>query len=463
VFASNLTIRDENSNGSLNIQDYLWKHYFDCMELVAESVKDLPFVIGFDPINEPSTGFIGLGMNQSALSDDVGDQWSPLNCMAAASGFPVEIKYLYPTIAGKLKEKRRSIKNLNGVSIWKHNDLDFWKNHGVWEMENGVPICNDEMYFKRIGKRLIDFTSDCFEPFLVKSAQAIHKYNPDWIIFAENDPYLNGPISVGKWTPDVIHGQELQHKFVDAFHWYDLVHLAKKMYTIPINLDLIKRKPIFGAKALYKMYLEQLNAHLNPEFPLFIGECGIAMDMSKKSAFRQWKKGHNEENWWNKGIKAFQKHENLLNLIYNAVDALQLHTAHWNYNAYNTNEFGDAWNQEDLSVYSDDQVVEKFVDNKYSGARGLAGFCRPYAMKIGGKPIHIEFNWKSGDFILKYLPDPGIKDVEFDSEIFVPLVQYPNGYIIESNNASYWRDLNSEMVYIRAHGEKEVKFHISRT
>jgi hypothetical protein len=39
------------------------RHYLGAMAAVAERLKDMPHVLGFDTLNEPSTGWIGVRMS----------------------------------------------------------------------------------------------------------------------------------------------------------------------------------------------------------------------------------------------------------------------------------------------------------------------------------------------------------------------------------------------------------------
>ena len=41
----------------LTIQQYLQSHYIDAMKRVAHEIRDLPNVLGFDTLNEPSQGW----------------------------------------------------------------------------------------------------------------------------------------------------------------------------------------------------------------------------------------------------------------------------------------------------------------------------------------------------------------------------------------------------------------------
>ncbi len=53
-FASALTVAGES------IQTFLQRHYVGAFQRIARTLKDLPNVLGFGTMNEPSAGFIGL-------------------------------------------------------------------------------------------------------------------------------------------------------------------------------------------------------------------------------------------------------------------------------------------------------------------------------------------------------------------------------------------------------------------
>ena len=42
----------------VNVQDYLQEHYCGALAAIAQRVKDLPNVVGFDTLNEPGMGWI---------------------------------------------------------------------------------------------------------------------------------------------------------------------------------------------------------------------------------------------------------------------------------------------------------------------------------------------------------------------------------------------------------------------
>src|SRR3546814_18912765 len=88
--------------------------------------------------------------------------------------------------------------------------------------------------------------------------------------------------------------------------------------------------------------------------------------------------------------------------MYSAMDKLLISSTHWNYTASNRNDqaVGDGWNQEDLSIYSVDQRTDSNDIN--SGGRALAGFVRPYARSIPGRPLKVKFKRETGHFRFVY-------------------------------------------------------------
>jgi hypothetical protein len=74
--------------------------------------------------------------------------------------------------------------------------------------------------------------------------------------------------------------------------------------------------------------------------PTLIGEFGLQYDMNNKAGFQSGD---------------FKPHEQVLNTYYQALDASLVSSTQWNYTPDNSNQWGDLWNTEDLSIFSRDQ------------------------------------------------------------------------------------------------------------
>ena len=124
-----------------------------------------------------------------------------------------------------------------------------------------------------------------------------------------------------------------------------------------------------------------------------------------------------------------------LDMYYDAMDANLLNCTIWNYTADNTNARGDMWNDEDLSIFSVDQLDEP--DNIHSGGRGTEAIARPNAQRTAGEPLRQSFELKTKTYEYEFRHDPA---VNAPTEIHVPDIQYPRGANVELSDGSYTFD-----------------------
>jgi hypothetical protein len=92
-------------------------------------------------------------------------------------------------------------------------------------------------------------------------------------------------------------------------------------------------------------------------------------------------------------------------MYYDAVDANLLNSTIWNYSASNTNKYGDSWNDEDLSIFSEGME------------RAASGWKRPYPMATAGKPLFFKGDKKRKEFIFRFEAD---KNIKAPSQIYLP-------------------------------------------
>jgi hypothetical protein len=122
-------------------------------------------------------------------------------------------------------------------------------------------------------------------------------------------------------------------------------------------------------------------------------------------------------------------------------DALTSYTI-WNYTADNTNERGDSWNDEDLSIFSRDQQADP--TDIHSGGRGLSAVVRPYAQATAGEPLHMSFDILRRRFKFEFRHDAA---VTAPTEFFIPNYQYPQGYCV--NVSDGWYEMDPETQSLR--------------
>jgi len=410
------------------VQEYLQRHYINAIKKVASRLRDLPNVVGYDTMNEPSAGFIGWqDLNVSGGLLRMGPSPTPFQAMLLGAGFPQEVEVWEFGLRPKLRG--RQLLNPHGVRVWQEGYDCIWKMHGVWDVgADGVPRLLRPDYFAA------DFANDYLRPFANRYAREIRSIVPDAIIFVEGVP--GGPHL--RWGP------EDEPRVVHAAHWYDGLTLLTKNFNPFVTFNAVTGRLVLGRKRVRQAFIEQL-AHIKNwaqegmgGVPTLIGETGIPFDMQNKRAYRTGN--------FSRQIKA-------LDAIMQALEANLLSFTLWNYTADNTNARGDRWNDEDLSLFSRDQQTDPNDIN--SGGRALEAAVRPYARRVAGEPLRMRFDIRRRVFEFEFRHDPA---VNAPTELFVPNYQYPKGYVVELSDGTY--EVNrEEQVLIYHHGEhRQVHF-----
>jgi len=422
----------------INAQDYLQDHYIESIKQIALRVRDNPYVIGFDTLNEPNEGWIEEkvdGTKEEGEFAGLGHVFTPLDAMLTGSGYTRKIGY-YEFKGQQILETRKDEMNKAKVSCWIEGCDDIWKNARIWELdENDEPIILKNDYFVIKHGKKVSFFSEYLSPFIMKYSEVIRSIIPSTIIFVEGPAFR--AFLGNKLEFDLPKNLE---PLVNASHWYDIITLATKNAMTKLNFDLINRKPITGEENIQKLFIQQLklvksiSEALPGTPPTLIGEFGLPYDLNNKVGYKKFKK--NPE-------KAWKTHTTALKMYYNALDANLLHSTQWNYTADNNNEWGDLWNLEDLSIFSRDQQTNP--DDINSGGRAIEGFCRPYFVYCAGTPLKMEFNLKNGTFIFEF---DGESSIKAPTILYVPKIQFPNGYEINVSEGEIEKNLDEQLVLI---------------
>lgn len=401
-FAPNLKVNDQS------IQNYLQEHYIKAMQEVARRVAHLPNVVGFELMNEPSSGFLGLENIEEPFNTDIlGAVPTPFEGMLLGDGNTVPIDS-FSMGAFALKDEGKVVLNAGKLSAWNNIDGCIWKQHGVWEYDNNSqPTVIDKDYFSLNDD---DFNKRYYEPFAVKYAQVINAVNPDWLICVDNVLFpLPHPLPDLKKYSNV--------KWINGSHWYDDVTLVKKKYW-PF-LGLVEGKVIVGSSTVRKAYEKVLSDMIDEthekygDVPSLLGEFGIPFDLNKGKAYR---------------TGDFSKQEKALDRCFNIVEKNLLHYTLWNYTADNNNERGDHWNGEDLSVFSLSQQQDKTDIN--SGGRALEAAVRPYPKKINGELIEYAWDYKKQEVTIKFRTG---EVSDFPTEIHLPPYIFDDEFYVYSS------------------------------
>jgi hypothetical protein len=417
---------------NVNIQDYLQEHYINAVRQVAVKLKDLPNVIGFDTLNEPSAGYIGISNLDTLGLLKIGPMPNYYQGMVAGDGNTVNVSIWEFNLGFKQVGEQQI--NSKKLKVWKDGAHDIWQVHKVWGYEHGRPVLLKPDYFAMVNGHQVDFSADYWKPFAIKFTNAIHEIDKRWLIFAESAIMTKLPAMEKSETEN----------FVNAGHWYDGVTLMSKKNMKLVNADVEKAAPIFGKKVIREYlqgYLGQLKNETKTsigDHPTLIGEFGIPFDLDDRIGFT---------------TGDFSEHEDALNRSLMAMESNLLNYTLWNYTPDNDNDHGDQWNGEDLSVFSLSQ--QKNRSDLNSGGRALATVIRPYPYKISGRPLLSFFNPDKVEYVLKFSNDTSMAA---PTEIFVPRYHFEKGFevFVTKGKLAFDRDRDLLLYFPEGSGDHEV-------
>ncbi|CAO3622527.1 unnamed protein product [Cunninghamella blakesleeana] len=379
TFAPNHTFEGQS------IQQLLQTHFINAYKHLATRLEDLNIVIGFEVINEPSPGYIGLPTLKEfdPIANLIfGDAPTPLQCFALGDGIPQKVGVYVKSWPFPTKKSHSRIINESKTSAWLDKKSCVWKQHGVWDIKNGKPTLLVSDYFSKDPKtgKKVDFYQDFYVPFVNKYASAIQQVKKSWYCFVEPMANEKSPI----FTKD-----DHQHNIVYAPHWYDLNCLFYKKFNSKMTHDVqqlqnggnVISATYFGQKGVKKNYsgqiknIKQSGLDNIGEVPTLFGEVGIPMDINDKYAFKTGDYTHQIQ---------------FLDAVIYALESSLVNFTLWNYDVCNDDEFGDHWNGENFSLFSSkmkQQSIDTINEDQLNdGGRVLLAALRPYASKIAGTP-----------------------------------------------------------------------------
>lgn len=419
----------------INAQEYLQNHYYNALKQVAIRLKDNPFIIGFDTLNEPYQGWIERlvdGSDIEGFSEALGYAFKPIDAMLTGAGYTRIVPYRDIKRFG-IKTIREDKMNKKGISCWLDGYEDIWKNAGAWGINSdNEPIILKNDYFIKKDSKKVDYFKDYLTPFIKNYSKIIRDIIPETIIFFE------GPAEKLMTSEEL--DFDVPKDAVHAGHWYDGATLGTRRPMIKANFDTYTNKPVLGKKNVREMFIRQLGiiksvaSRIRGQTPTLIGEFGLPFNLNNKEAYHKFKTEPNN---------AWENHIKLLTMYYDALDANLLHSTQWNYTADNNNEWGDLWNLEDLSIFSRDQQIDP--SHLDSGGRALEGFCRPRFTHCAGTPTKMEFNFKDKSFLFEFIGDPSLKEPTI---LYIPRIQYPNGYNVRVSEGEIEKIEEKQLIFI---------------
>ena len=344
-------------------QDFLQGSYIKAFTRCFERLKHCKAISSWDIMNEPHPGFIAYGdlrrLENVTLAK--GPVPSPFQAMLAASGASVRVPVYTPWLKDWKVVGFKTI-NPGALSLFKEGYSCPWKQAGIWEAEGQGGRLIKPGHFSSFEGRLVRFTDDFLKPFFIRSMKAMDEVEKRLLFFIEGIPHKENPV----WNADD------PQNTVNAFHHYDGFTLFTKGFRPWLTLDPYTGRIILGKKktaAHYSAKLAEARAWAREKMggmPCFLGEFGVPFDLNNKKAYKTGDYG---------------AHEAALRLYYDGVDENLLGSTIWNYTADNTNEDGDHWNGEDLSI-----VTRAITSATGGGVMGAAERINGGAAGAAGKP-----------------------------------------------------------------------------
>lgn len=174
-----------------SIQQFLNDSFVNAYQHLATRLVDLDAVLGFEFMNEPHPGYIGL--DQLAEFDPIvnlifGDSPSPLQSFALGDGIPQTVGVYIKSWPFPTKKSHDRVINPSRTSAWLDNKC-IWKEHGVWKTDEttGDPVLVNSDYFSvhPVTGQKISFYDDFYVPLVNRYVKAIQSVKNDWYCLVE--------------------------------------------------------------------------------------------------------------------------------------------------------------------------------------------------------------------------------------------------------------------------------------
>ncbi|RKO97729.1 hypothetical protein CXG81DRAFT_6583, partial [Caulochytrium protostelioides] len=448
LFFGSETFAPQARYGGQSVQQFLQTCFIKSFAHLLRRVKHCRAVVGIEVMNEPHPGYIGLA--------DL-TRFDPYTClhyqsvpsafesMQLGHGRALDIDFYVRSWPFPTRRVGKRVVNPEGRCCWRSGTC-LWRQHGVWGDRDGRAVLLKPDYFTRHADgRVVDFSQDFWLPFIQQFYDAMLAVDPAVLVMFEPVPQVPPP----SIRPDAM------PQLVYAPHWYDLNALFSKSFTTAVTHDVqrLARNPwalpfatYFGRRGVKRNYAGQIQALVDEgrarvgDRPVLVGECGLPMDINQRTAF---------------GNGDYSRHEHALDALLWGLESSGVHYTLWNYNPGNDDEWGDHWNGENFSIYSDDyrrhgdiglplpakDAVDSTSSNtddrgsgdpldeheghrwhsSHGGGRVLNAILRPAAVKLSGRPRRARFHLEHLRYELQLVdPRPGVV-----TEIYVPNWHFP--------------------------------------
>ncbi len=406
LFAGNVLYPRLEVDG-VPVQDYLQSAYAGAWAQVAAQMKDLPNVIGYDLMNEPSGNFLVLTAVAAVIQ----------------SGLPDSARALLVDLLGA-ETGEQLYQALLALKLLPPDTLP--ETLRAWGLE-GLDV------LAALGLNT-GFSENHLRPFYERVAAAILAEDPDAIIWIEAalsaESFLGGGPGGGlggQWEQPMTAPAGVR-QLVFAPHWYPDIYpfIGFNQRPREFSAEEIRHRSydeaLLGAQALAQYSLGNV--------PVVFGEFGTYFNLNGIDAAR---------------ASDYLVSAHVLDNYHEAFERLGLSHMLWCYSPENDFELGDGWNHEDFSV----------VDPRLN-ERGQAAWARPHARLLAGKP-HASRYWsplhyfdpdkgevdRVGEFEVRY----GSRETWAPTEIVVPRLAYPDGFYVWVSDGTCHFDADAGVLY----------------
>ena len=371
----------------VNIQDYLQQTYLDAILTLYKHIQqnapelfESNCIIGLESMNEPNHGFLGtlnLGEIEKERNLRVGSTPTAFQSFMMGEGIDTTIERYSITVFGP---QRAGLKNVSCMREkawlseeernaadakygWQRDagwlaDTCIWRLHGVWEHTAHGPKLIIPDYFSRIEgvSATIDetyFINNMFPEYFNRFHKAFRAIDQESFVLLQ-PPVFKGP-------PNLRHLDIIPGKTICACHFYDGLSLMFKTWNKLYNVNTFGivrgnySNPIFsvvfGERRIRESFRDQLRmmkqeVHeiLGKDIPVFFSEIGMPFDMNNKAAYSSGD---------------YTSQTRAMNAIAYALEGNHLSFSLWCYASENCYKWGDNWNNEDFSIYSEDFAKHK--------------------------------------------------------------------------------------------------------
>ncbi|KAI8378482.1 glycoside hydrolase superfamily [Blakeslea trispora] len=465
-----------------SVQQFLNDCFIHCYQHLATRLVDLEAILGFEFMNEPHPGYIGLPHLDSfdPITNLIfGDSPTPLQSFALGDRIPQRVGVHIKSWPFPTKKSHERIINPRRLSAWTGECV--WKEHGVWKPDDvtGDPVLVDSQYFSKhpsTGQK-ISFYDDFYKPLVNRYVKVIQAVKPDWYCLVE--PLANERAPV--YTENDHHDH-----VVFSPHWYDLNCVFYKKFDGRMTHDVqslqrggnVLSATYFGRKGAKKNYAKQIKNIKEDglrdmgEKPCILGEVGIPMDLNNRIAFAD---------------DDYSNHIHFLDAIIYALETNLINFTLWNYDVCNDHIYGDHWNGENFSIYSVKKQREDYKEHDdgnsklsrkhlYDGGRVLEAVLRPYASKVAGTPISSEFDLDLLCYTFSFMPFTAqerqiqkeklgyqaLDSMAYVTEIFVPFYHFGGKELkVEATAGDCVYDEDKQTLYHTCHDQMNTEVTIT--